>query len=114
MERREREPVETWPVEHAWRALVARAPDATLRVGGLPLIFALGVLLVQPRKRFDGQVMLFFLAGYAVLRFVLEWLRDDDRGAVAGLTTSQWIGVAMMALVVWAWPKLARAARASS
>ncbi|MCA9616968.1 MAG: prolipoprotein diacylglyceryl transferase, partial [Myxococcales bacterium] len=89
-------------------------PTQLYESAGCLLIFALGVLLVQPRKRFDGQVMLFFLAGYAVLRFVLEWLRDDDRGAVAGLTTSQWIGVAMMALVVWAWPKLARAARASS
>jgi phosphatidylglycerol---prolipoprotein diacylglyceryl transferase len=47
--------------------------------------------LVAPRKRRDGQVMLAFLGLYAVLRFGLEYLRDDDRGAVWGLSTSQWI-----------------------
>lgn len=85
---------------------------------GCLLIAALAVVM-QRHKRFDGQIMLFFLAAYAVLRFVLEWLRDDDRGAVLGLTTSQLIGVAMLGVVAWAWPKLraaaaARAARPAS
>jgi phosphatidylglycerol:prolipoprotein diacylglycerol transferase len=61
---------------------------------------------VQPRKRFDGQVMLCFLGGYAVLRFVIEIVRDDDRGAFLGLSTSQLIGVAILALVTAAWLKL--------
>lgn len=73
---------------------------------GCLLIFAVGVLVLQPRKRFDGQMMLFFLGGYALLRFGLEWLRDDDRGALLGLSTSQWIGVAILGLVAWAWPRL--------
>jgi phosphatidylglycerol:prolipoprotein diacylglycerol transferase len=61
---------------------------------------------VQPRKRFDGQVMLCFLGGYAVLRFVIEIVRDDDRGAFLGLSTSQLIGVAILAFVTAAWLKL--------
>jgi phosphatidylglycerol:prolipoprotein diacylglycerol transferase len=47
--------------------------------------------VVAPRKRRDGQVMLAFLGLYAVLRFALEYLRDDDRGAFYGVSTSQWI-----------------------
>ena len=88
-------------------------PTQLYEAAGCLLIFALGMLVVQPRKRFDGQVMLFFLVGYAVLRFVLEWLRDDDRGLYFGLSTSQWIGVAMVGLAVWAWPKLRDATCAS-
>ena len=66
--------------------------------------FVLAMLLwrlVYPRRRYDGQVSLAFLAGYAVLRFVLEFWRDDDRGGFIGLSTSQWIGVAIIG-VVWA------------
>lgn len=51
-------------------------------------------LWVEPRKRFDGQVMLTFLGGYSVIRFAVEFLRADDRGAALGLSTSQWISVA--------------------
>jgi phosphatidylglycerol:prolipoprotein diacylglycerol transferase len=52
-------------------------------------------------------VMLSFLGGYAVLRFAVEYLRDDDRGGLLGLSTSQLIGVAILAVVVALWTKLA-------
>jgi phosphatidylglycerol:prolipoprotein diacylglycerol transferase len=65
-------------------------------------------LWLAPRKRFDGQVLLAFLALYAVLRFALEYLRDDDRGALLGLSTSQLIGVAILAGCVAVWARLAR------
>ena len=74
---------------------------------GCLLLAAVLALYVHPRKRFDGQVMLAFLGGYAVLRFVVEILRDDDRGALLGLSTSQLIGVAILAVVVALWLKLA-------
>jgi len=73
---------------------------------GCLLLAAVLALYVHPRKRFDGQVMLCFLGGYAVLRFLIEIVRDDDRGAVLGLSTSQWIGVAILAGVAAAWLKL--------
>ncbi len=60
-------------------------------------IAAVCLVYVHPRKRYDGQVFVAFLALYAVARFALEVLRRDDRGGVVGLSTSQLIGVALLA-----------------
>ncbi len=60
-------------------------------------IAAVCLLWVHPRKRYDGQVFAAFLALYAVARFLIEILRRDDRGALFGLSTSQLIGVALLA-----------------
>ncbi|HSQ64189.1 MAG TPA: prolipoprotein diacylglyceryl transferase [Polyangiaceae bacterium] len=60
-------------------------------------IAAACLLWVHPRKRYDGQVFAAFLALYAVARFLLEILRRDDRGGVFGLSTSQLIGVGLLA-----------------
>jgi phosphatidylglycerol:prolipoprotein diacylglycerol transferase len=64
------------------------------------------LLVTHPRKRFDGQVMLFFLIDYAALRFLLEYLRADDRGIFFGLSTSQWIGLASVLLAAIAYPQV--------
>ncbi len=47
------------------------------------------------RKVFDGQIFFFFLLIYSVLRFMIEFLRDDPRGFFWGgmLSTSQGIGI---------------------
>ena len=63
-------------------------------------IAAVCMLLVQPRKRYDGQVFVAFLALYAIARFVLEILRRDDRGGAGGLSTSQLIGLALVGAAV--------------
>jgi phosphatidylglycerol:prolipoprotein diacylglycerol transferase len=55
------------------------------------------LLVVAPNKRYHGQVFAWFLALYAVARFVIEFLRRDDRGALLGLSTSQLIGVGLVA-----------------
>ena len=60
-------------------------------------IAAFCLLWVHPRKRYDGQVFAAFLALYAVARFLLEFLRRDDRGGLLGLSTSQLIGLALLA-----------------
>ena len=60
-------------------------------------IAAACLLLVHPRKRYDGQVFAAFLALYAIARFLLEFLRRDDRGGAAGLSTSQLIGIGLLA-----------------
>jgi len=46
-------------------------------------------------KRFTGQVILEFLALYSIMRFIIEFFRDDDRGFVLNglLSTSQFIGI---------------------
>jgi phosphatidylglycerol---prolipoprotein diacylglyceryl transferase len=59
-------------------------------------IAAFCLLVVHPRKRYDGHVFSAFLVLYAIARFLLEILRRDDRGGAAGLSTSQLIGVALV------------------
>jgi phosphatidylglycerol:prolipoprotein diacylglycerol transferase len=86
-------------------------PTQLYEAGGCLLIAIVLALWLQPRKRFDGQVMLAFLGAYALLRFLLEYLRDDDRGGLLGLSTSQLIGVVVIAALVPVWRHLSRAPR---
>lgn len=58
------------------------------------------------RRRFDGQALLVATMGYGVARSVIEVLRDDhERGALAGLSTSQWIGLGTAALAALLWTR---------
>jgi phosphatidylglycerol:prolipoprotein diacylglycerol transferase len=67
-------------------------------------------LWLLPRRRFSGQVFLLVTGLYAVARFFLEFIRaDDDRGTVWGLlSTSQFISLAVIPLVVgfWLWKSI--------
>ena len=63
-------------------------------------IAAFCLFYVHPRKRYDGQVFLAFVALYALARFVLEIPARDDRGGFFGLSTSQLIGLALAATAV--------------
>jgi len=66
------------------------------------VIAAVCLFVVHPRKRYDGQVFVVFVILYAVARFLLETLRDDDRGSFVGLSTSQWMGLLLIAAAVGA------------
>ena len=74
-------------------------------------IAAVLMFWLHPRKRFDGEVFLGFLALYAVLRFFLEFVRADDRGGLLGLSTSQLIGVLVLGLCAVLWVRLRNRAR---
>jgi phosphatidylglycerol---prolipoprotein diacylglyceryl transferase len=63
-------------------------------------IAAYCLLRVHGRKRYDGEVFVNFLGLYALGRFVLEFFRDDDRGGLLGLSTSQLIGLALVGVAV--------------
>jgi phosphatidylglycerol---prolipoprotein diacylglyceryl transferase len=60
------------------------------------LIAAFLTLYLHGRKRYDGQIFIAFTVLYAAARFVIEIFRDDDRGALLGLSTSQLIGVILI------------------
>jgi phosphatidylglycerol---prolipoprotein diacylglyceryl transferase len=72
------------------------------------LIVFFFLLWLHRHRRFSGQVILMYALLYAVVRFVIEFFRDDPRGDIFGLTTltglstSQMIGivVGLAALVV--------------
>jgi phosphatidylglycerol:prolipoprotein diacylglycerol transferase len=55
------------------------------------------VMAVRRLRRVPGQAFVSFVAGYAVVRYVIETLRADaDRGTVGALSTSQFIAVATL------------------
>lgn len=60
------------------------------------------LLRVHGKKRYDGHVFLSFVVLYAIARFLLEFWRSDDRGALAGLSTSQWVGLGLIGVALWA------------
>ena len=66
-------------------------------------IFAILYWVVRPRKRRHGDVFAALLVLYGLLRFLLEFLRDDERGAFLGISTSQWIGIPLVAWGVFWW-----------
>jgi phosphatidylglycerol:prolipoprotein diacylglycerol transferase len=77
------------------------------------LIF-LFLLWLAPRKRFDGQVVLAYVALYSAVRFGLEFLRGDpDRGTwfYGALSTSQVIALFLLLGMAILLPRLARQGR---
>jgi phosphatidylglycerol:prolipoprotein diacylglycerol transferase len=75
------------------------------------LIVFFFLLWLHKKKKFSGQVILAYVVIYATVRFLIEFVRDDPRGDVLGLTTltglstSQLIGIvagiaALIALIV--------------
>jgi phosphatidylglycerol---prolipoprotein diacylglyceryl transferase len=62
------------------------------------LISAFCVFYVWPRRKYDGQVFAAFVVLYACVRAFLEVFRNDDRGGMFGLSTSQLIGIALVAV----------------
>jgi phosphatidylglycerol:prolipoprotein diacylglycerol transferase len=75
-------------------------PSQIYESAGSLAVAAICLFYVHGRKRYDGQVFVSFLVLYAVVRFVVEMFRADDRGGALGLTTSQLIGVALIALAL--------------
>lgn len=81
--------------------MIASSPVYPTQVMESAMSFAVaGFLLfyLQGRKKYDGQVFVWFLALYAMGRFAIEFFRADDRGGAAGLSTSQIIGLLIVGL----------------
>ncbi len=69
-------------------------------------IAAFLLLYLHGRKRYDGHVFLAFTALYAAARFLIEFLRSDDRGELFSLSTSQLIGLGLIVVAVVAHRRL--------
>ena len=87
----------------------ARHPTQLYEAAGLFTLFA-ALTWLRSRKRFDGEILIAYLGGYALLRMTTELFRGDaDRRflfeSVLGqsLSTSQGIGLACLvgALIAW-------------
>lgn len=107
---------------HAWYGVVF--PEGCLAPAGVKLIptqliMAAGDMLiflllcvVDRKKKHDGLVASCFLIFYSIGRFIIEFLRNDYRGSVGFLSTSQFIaiwtlvaGIAMAIFMVKSTPK---------
>jgi len=82
------------------------------------MLIVFGFLLwLHKRKRFSGQVILLYVLLYSIIRFLIEFVRDDPRGDILGLTTltglstsqiiSIIVGVAALIVLVVRWRKAA-------
>jgi phosphatidylglycerol:prolipoprotein diacylglycerol transferase len=54
------------------------------------------LLWLHRRRRFDGQAILLFSILYGVVRFSVEFLRDDPRGDILGLTSLTGLSTSQM------------------
>lgn len=80
------------------------------------------LLWLHKHRRFNGQVILFYALLYSVIRFAIEFLRDDPRGDLFGLTTltglstsqliSLIVGAGALVLLVLRWRKAAGISKA--
>lgn len=53
-----------------------------------------GLLALHLKKsRHPGHTVGLYLLGYGIFRFLIEFLRDDPRGAFLFFSTSQWLGL---------------------
>ena len=67
------------------------------------LVFFL-LLWLHKRKRFDGQVILAYALLYSAIRFAIEFVRDDPRGDVFGLTSLTGLSTSqLISLVIGIW-----------
>ena len=99
------------PGSAAWRMhLDAHLIDASA-AGSLPVhptqlysvlvnwgVFAFCTWWYVKKRTFAGEVFWLFAMVYSVGRFAIEMVRADERGGIAGVSTSQWIGVGVIAL----------------
>lgn len=58
------------------------------------------LLWLHRRKRFSGQVILAYALMYSAVRFAVEFVRDDPRGDIFGLTTLTGLSTSQMISII--------------
>ena len=59
----------------------------------LLLVIFIVLLVMFRHRKFHGQIVLAYALLYATARFIVEFWRDDPRGELLNLSTSQFIAV---------------------
>lgn len=86
------------------------------------MLIVFGILVyIHRHKKFDGQVLIAYGIIYALVRFSIEFLRDDPRGdlfgitTLTGLSTSQFISLLVAAVaIVFMFVRLRKASKTNS
>lgn len=58
------------------------------------------LLWLHKRRRFSGQVLLSYALLYSVIRFLVEFVRDDPRGDILGLTTMTGLSTSQLISII--------------
>jgi phosphatidylglycerol---prolipoprotein diacylglyceryl transferase len=64
------------------------------------LIVFFFLLWLHKRKRFSGQVILLYALLYSAIRFAVEFVRDDPRGDILGLTSLTGLSTSQMISII--------------
>lgn len=83
--------------EHGCKA-VSVLPTQLFEAGALLILFASLILLYRRYSSRTGLVAGVYFMGYAVIRFVIEYMRGDPRAAVGPFSISQTISLFMFTL----------------
>lgn len=73
------------------------------------IIFSATIFLLwyRNKKKFEGELMLWYVFIYATGRFFTEFLRgDDDRGFIGPLSQSQWVSIGLLLISITAYSML--------
>lgn len=114
------------PTTVPW-AITFSNPVASLNVGtplGIPLhptqlydagaeLIILAVLLFMERRwrPFEGRTFWLYMVLYGVSRFIIEFYRGDERGMIAGVSTSQFVALFVVPIsLIMLWRLHARGA----
>jgi phosphatidylglycerol---prolipoprotein diacylglyceryl transferase len=73
----------------------------------LNLVLFLSLYQLTKKKLKLGTITLVYLAGYSLIRFILEFIRIDPAPIVWGLRLPQIVSVAVIILAIWLYKKLA-------
>ena len=94
-------PEDAWWSVHFPRLPHAVHPTQLYESAAALAICAFTYLVVRPRKRTNGVVFAWMILLYGAARFLLEIWRDDERGGILSLSSSQLIALPMMLTGVW-------------
>ena len=117
------------PAEVAW-AMTFTDPVAAANVGtpldlplhptqlydaGAELVILIFLLVFERKGRpFPGRTFWLYMLLYAISRFVVEIYRGDERGWLAGLSTSQFVSVVLVPVALYMLWRLKKRAAASA
>ena len=73
-----------------------------MSIGDFAIAAILLIIDYSTRKkgRTPGMLIVYYLLMYSVGRFLIEFLRNDVRGSVGALSTSQFIAIFMVAAAI--------------
>jgi phosphatidylglycerol:prolipoprotein diacylglycerol transferase len=66
-------------------------------------LFSLFIFLIKLKERHPLSLIYIYLTSYGLFRFLIEFLRGDDRSFFNGLSHSQWISLLILLALIIKW-----------